>query len=292
MIKIKDKNILKRIINKLLSEYLYIRENIKYLFFKNTIVLDGSPHSKNFGDALNIYIIEKLTNKRIIYGVYLRRKEAKSFACIGSILSWCDTNSTIWGPGFMRPIENCENQFNGDNIYAVRGYKTLEILKNNNYNISNIKIGDPALLLPQLHQKKFTKGNKIGILPHYVDKNNSWIKEQISKNENIKFIDIECGRDVNGFLEAINECDIILSSTLHGLIIADSYNIKNVWVKFSDNIGGGNFKYNDYYSSIGVEDQEPVHITTESNLDDIIRKAKVNAIQLDLNELLQSFPNL
>lgn len=292
MIKFKYKNMFNRILNKMSTEYFFIRENMKYLFLKNTIVLDGSPYSKNFGDALNIYIVEKLTNKTTIYGAYLRRKNAKSFACIGSILSWCDTNSTIWGPGFMRPIGNCENQFNGSNIYAVRGYKTLEILKKNNYNISNIKIGDPALLLPQLHKKKFPKGTKIGILPHYVDKNHNWIKEQISKNKNIKFIDIECGKDVDGFLDAINECNIIVSSTLHGLIIADSYNIKNVWVKFSNNIGGGNFKFNDYYSSIGVADQEPVFINDESNLSEIIKEAKVNAIQLDLNELLQSFPKL
>lgn len=283
---------LNRIKNKVLWTYFYIRENIKFLFFKNTIVLDGSPHSKNFGDALNIYIVEKLTNKRVIYGIYLKRKNVKTFACIGSILSWCDKNSIIWGPGFMRPIENCENQFNGSNLYAVRGNKTLEILKNNNYNISNIKIGDPALLLPQLHQKKYAKGTKIGILPHYVDKNNNWIKAQISKNDNVKFIDIECGKDVDGFLDAVNECDIILSSTLHGLIIADSYNVKNVWVKFSDDIGGGNFKYNDYYSSIGVEDQEPFFINDESNLNEILKKAKVNPIKLDLNALLQSLPKI
>ena len=288
----KNKNTLNKLITKFHTGYLIVRENLKYLFFKNTVVLDGSPHSKNFGDALNIYIVEKITNKHVIFGAFLKRDNIKTLACIGSILSWCDKNSTIWGAGFMKPVENCENQFEGRNIYAVRGYKTLEILKENNYDISNIKIGDPALLLPQLHKKTYTKGTKIGILPHYVDKNNHWIKEQISKSNNIRFIDIECGKDVDGFLDAINDCEVILSSTLHGLIIADSYNIKNVWVKFSKNISGGNFKYNDYYSSIGVEDREPVFINDETDLKDIIKKAKVNEIQLDLDELMQSLPKL
>ena len=46
----------------------------------------------------------------------------------------------------------------------------------------------------------------------------------------------------------IAECETIISSSLHGLIAADSFGIPNRQIILSDKIVGGLFKYNDYYS--------------------------------------------
>ena len=46
----------------------------------------------------------------------------------------------------------------------------------------------------------------------------------------------------------IAECETVISSSLHGLIAADSFGIPNLQMVLSNNIVGGLFKYNDYYS--------------------------------------------
>ena len=48
-------------------------------------------------------------------------------------------------------------------------------------------------------------------------------------------------------------CETIASSSLHGLIAADSFHIPNLWIKLSNRIIGNDFKYHDYYSSYGLE---------------------------------------
>jgi hypothetical protein len=51
--------------------------------------------------------------------------------------------------------------------------------------------------------------------------------------------------------EKIAECETVISSSLHGLIAADSFGIPNRQLVFSSNIVGGQFKYDDYHSVFG-----------------------------------------
>jgi pyruvyltransferase len=100
--------------------------------------------------------------------------------------------------------------------------------------------GDPALLLPLMYYPKIEKKKKTGIIPHYVDKK-YFTKDQI--------IDIE--QDYTTFIDQILECDEIISSSLHGIIIAEAYGIKTKWVMYGDKIEGGEFKYQDYFLGTG-----------------------------------------
>ena len=54
--------------------------------------------------------------------------------------------------------------------------------------------------------------------------------------------------DVGSFISQLTECEFILSSSLHGLIMADSFGIPNQWMVLSDKVEGKNFKFYDYYS--------------------------------------------
>ncbi len=59
---------------------------------------------------------------------------------------------------------------------------------------------------------------------------------------------------VEDFIDQVNACDKIFSSSLHGLITADAYSVPSQWVEFSrDRIGGDRTKYLDYYMSIGLD---------------------------------------
>jgi hypothetical protein len=56
---------------------------------------------------------------------------------------------------------------------------------------------------------------------------------------------------------AIAGCDFVLSSSLHGLVVADSFGIPNAWLRVSDRQRGEGFKYRDYYAAFGLEAGEP-----------------------------------
>ena len=47
----------------------------------------------------------------------------------------------------------------------------------------------------------------------------------------------------------IISCKYILSSSLHGLIISDAYNIPNIWLD-EYKLNEGDFKFKDYFLSI------------------------------------------
>lgn len=56
---------------------------------------------------------------------------------------------------------------------------------------------------------------------------------------------------IEDFVNQLCSCEYIFSSSLHGLIIADAYNIPNKRAIFGNKLIGGDFKFNDYELSKG-----------------------------------------
>lgn len=98
-------------------------------------------------------------------------------------------------------------------------------------------------------------------------------------------------KDWHDVIDEINQCQFILSSSLHGLIIADSYGIPNKWIEFSNKVTGNGFKFRDYFSSVGRIDNEPVQIKETTRLTDLLAyKNEWKPIDIDLNKLLCACP--
>jgi pyruvyltransferase len=51
--------------------------------------------------------------------------------------------------------------------------------------------------------------------------------------------------------DEIVQCEFILCSSLHAIIFSDSYGVPNAHMKWGDNIMGGQYKFDDYYDSVG-----------------------------------------
>ncbi len=85
-------------------------------------------------------------------------------------------------------------------------------------------------------------------------------------------------------IDNILSCEIILSSSLHGLIVADAYNTPSSWIKFSNKVYGNGFKFRDYYASIGYE-EDPI-----LDIEEGISCAKIHKITL-ADTLLKAYPN-
>lgn len=214
------------------------------LFFLSGIPLEWDYWSKNFGDRLSPLLLSRITGKKY-YSPFF--KNTVRIFCIGSILNRADKNSLIWGSGFMS-----DKQFSKDRpkkIFAVRGPLTRK-----NFLLRNIECpkvyGDPAILLNKYFIIKKSKEYKYGIVPHFRDKKSIWVKRQLEKyKKEAVFIDIEA--DIEDVIKKICCCKFIISSSLHGLICADTYKIPNVRIILSNRVRGGNFKFDDYRLGLG-----------------------------------------
>ena len=203
----------------------------------------AAPNINNFGDTVSKDIILNLFGRNIVFAPL----EECDIVAAGSILELAGEVSRnskfyVWGSGFIRKDSHNIN-LDRAVFKAVRGQKTIQRIE------KNVPTGDPGILIAPtylLRRKKHSKN--IGVIIHYADKNTA-IAKKISKDSRFTIIDpLDEPRNV---AEKISNCGLILSSSLHGLIFADSLSIPNIHIKISQNITGGNYKFEDYYSGIG-----------------------------------------
>jgi len=240
----------------------------------------------NWGDALNPILIENMTGKKpIISTEVFNIKKNDVYCVIGSILEIIPgKNYVVWGSGFI----SSSSQFNvkPKEIYAVRGPRTRELILKSGIYCPEV-YGDPAILYPCFYRPKIEKKYKLGIIPHYIDQNNPQLNT--FKNEPyVLIIDILSG--VKKVVDDICSCEIIASSSLHGVIAADSYGVPAIWIEFSKNVKGDGFKFYDYFESVGRENEVPLIITQSTTIKEIIDQHKDYIIELDINKFIDSCP--
>tara|TARA_B110000503_G_C7044705_1_gene369736 strand:- start:373 stop:894 length:522 start_codon:yes stop_codon:yes gene_type:complete len=168
---------------------------------------------------------------------------------------------------------------------AVRGPKTRAKLLEQGVDCPEI-YGDPALLMPRYYQPKKGKRYPCGVLAHYVDKNHEWLD---SLPHEVLIIDVQSSSPLD-VIDAVCSCDCILSTSLHGLIISDAYRIPSLWIRLSNKIIGRDFKFNDYFNSLGYPDRQAIKILKEVNLNELMTSADLRNLNLDLDQLAASFP--
>ena len=149
--------------------------------------------------------------------------------------------------------------------------------------------GDPALLVPYVYNPNIEKKYKLGIIPHYIDYYDERLK---SLGSDVLIINLRNYGTIEHVIDQIKSCEAIASSSLHGLILADAYNIPNVWIKLSDKISGGMFKYQDYFMGVNREVASSIDFK-----DGPIDKLKIftelkryKPIQFDAQKLLDAAP--
>ena len=148
------------------------------------------------------------------------------------------------------------------------------------------------MLFPRYYQPNISKKYKVGIIVHFSELDSSVLQE-IRNNNDIHFIDIKHYCDYTNFIDEICKCKYVLSSSLHGCIISDAYEVPNLWCRFTDYVAEGDgFKFRDYYASVGKEITHPTLIEKAADVEnsiDIIKKTWVKN-NIDLDKLLDVCP--
>lgn len=264
------------------DSYVFLQMAVKWNGF------DVVPY--NFGDDLNVYLFEELTGKKVLkYDEYFHLSKS-NYLGIGSIIEWCSTpHSIVWGSGAMYGDKN--NRIKLGSVKALRGKYTKGYLEEFGIKCPNV-FGDPALLLPLVYKPtNVEKKYKYGIVPHFVDFNTPQIQELCNKVDDLLVINLQKYDDWHEVINQFLSCECIVSSSLHGLIIADAYEIPNVRIKLSNNIFGGDFKFKDYYSGIGKTYQEGIDCSDFIDISTIDSALHgYQPIEFSPKNLLETFP--
>ncbi len=228
----------------------------------------------NFGDEISrVIFLAMLARKG--YTPFDETPSRATMLAVGSILHFAPEGATVWGSG-ANVHEGLEREYPATlDVRAVRGPRTAEFLRNRGITVPDV-YGDPALLLPELFPGRFKAMGEIevGIVPNWAD---------LDRFRGSKLPIIDPMRSWNVCVEDILKCRFVLCSSLHGLIIAESYGIPARYVRVSDQ--EGTFKYRDYYESTGRPD-----FRTAGSIEEGLEMGGEPLPTFDTKPLLEAFP--
>lgn len=259
--------------------------------------LQGGPANQvwNWGDAISPHIYQFMT------GEWPRLLDQDAFPdkphlmICGSTMKWINQWTVIWGIGeIAEEVQPVQPGARPLSVCSVRGPLTRDSLLRRGIDCPEI-YGDPALLFPKFYESTASAEFELGIIPHYIDQDVVAL-EAFANDDRVLIIDItQAGQEQPelSFIDDVNRCKRIASSSLHGLIAADAYGVRSIWVQFSHRVFGGGFKFRDYFQSVGRPVAEPLDFTGAlMDADDIIRWIDRDRyeIRIDQQRLIDACP--
>ena len=234
----------------------------------------------NFGDLITPYFLNKFCDKDT-FKFDFSNKNPKIMSC-GSIMRLCNKDTIVWGSGIRDINQNIKKGI----IKSVRGPMTRKRLLDIGCYCPPI-YGDPGLLLPLYYNPVVEKKYKLGIIPHHI--HYDVVSNMYNGLEGIKVIKL-VNKDIELVINDILSCEKTISSSLHGLIVSDAYNIPNKWVKFNDKIRGDDTKFYDYFKSVKRDDINYIDCSNyekiPENTYDIIKDVNIS---YDINYIQEKF---
>lgn len=276
---------------------LKLKNEIFLLLHRNSaIVIDGwlprfykkKSNVSNWGDDINVYFIEQLSGKRVVPAQALFfPKNRKKFCVIGTVIPSCvGKKTTIWGSGYglsdsemVRPLR----------VLAVRGPKTRHFLMEKGIDCPEI-YGDPALLLPKYYTPSVKTKKTVGIIPHHLDWDCDLLHHYDFPKE-WEIINLTAYDNWTDVIDQICSCELILSSSLHGLIVSDAYNVPNLFVEFCHHHSSYK-KYEDYFLSVGRNPYNPYEYSSLLNIENLRNDAarSMETTKVNVEELMNVCP--
>jgi len=188
--------------------------------------------NKNFGDVLGPELVTKLSNHDVTWAP----AEESELVVIGSIMEHLPKgyDGTVAGIGVAH--RKTKKNLANANVLALRGMLSWEAS-----GIRNVPLlADPGLVAIDLIKEMPEKQHQVGIISHYSD-------SSIKAGPNDFVIDIQS--PIEDVVTNAAKCEKIVTSSLHGLILADALGLPRMWKKYS-RVQGGGYKFHDYASSL------------------------------------------
>lgn len=217
-----------------------------------------SPYPGNFGDILNPYLVEKLTGVPPVHA-----PKGTGVLAIGSTIRFALDGTAVWGAGTPRMSDKLNPRAR---YLAVRGPLTARLVEESGARAPDV-FGDPAVLLPRYYQPRpAARRYRLGIVLHHAHEG------RLQIDDDVRVIGVlrEGYEGIEAFIDEICSCERVLSSSLHGLIVSHAYGVPAQWFTVSDgdsDVPGDGTKYHDYFLSVGLDDVQPLRLTTHARID-------------------------
>lgn len=224
----------------------------------NTVFFEGCALQKrkrtiphNWGDDINEFFFEHVTGMRFqLIPFSQMHSQREHYLLIGSILGFYNLDNTIiYGTGVLDPQKPLIGHPN--RVLSVRGPLTRELLLKNRINCPEI-YGDPALLMPLFYNGTKKPEYTYGIILNMGtdEKTIMPLLNTMQELYRCKIINMTIYNKWTDIIDDILSCEMVISESLHGLIVSETYAIPSVWVEFKQHPDFWAFKFNDFYSSI------------------------------------------
>lgn len=255
---------------------------------------DAKP---NFGDVLGPLIIEALTGRPAINAGFFPSRDPGLFT-VGSIAGHLRREgSRVWGSGLIgelsagRAAELAARA--PRSIHAVRGVRTRRVLQEDlGWQVPEV-YGDPALLLPRLYQPRpapETAGTVV-VVPHYAHRR--LLPRDLP--DGVSVVDVRQGPEV--VIDQIVSARACISSSLHGLAVAQAWEIPWTWLRVEDaQLRGDRFKFEDFFSVLDRSTVAELDLAlSEVGVHDwatTARSGRVPRATFDAERLIAAFPEV
>ncbi|MDR1196688.1 MAG: polysaccharide pyruvyl transferase family protein [Candidatus Nomurabacteria bacterium] len=247
----------------------------------------------NFGDEMTRYIISSIFGRKCEWAP----SESCELVGAGSILHNFGSEGSevhVWGSGYKIPSSTGGGSANSRFIvHAIRGKLSAKLA-----HVKKAALGDPGLLVNLVFRKAPRKAYKVGIVCHISNKDSKYLNGVQRRHDYLVINPLQTPDKV---AYDITSCKLILSSSLHGIIFADSFNIPCYWMPLSStlddmaSVKDSDFKFHDYYSSTGRRAKKiPASVIgDEKAIERMIKRyVPIKNLKQIQKDLIKSFPSL
>lgn len=233
----------------------------------------------NFGDYISLKLVERIADQPVEVFYRSPKNKKKKMLAIGSILSFAAEDDVVWGSGINGKVLALKNySFTNLDVRSVRGPFTRKFLMEN-FGIDVPEVyGDPGLLFPYFFPEFKRSENPTYdyiVIPHYSE------QKLFPKDKEGRIV--YPTDDWEEVIAKIVDSQFVISSSLHGIVIAEAYGIPARFLRITEN--EFIIKYDDYYHGTNRPDYQYA-----TSVEEALSMGGELSFECDLNLLYESFP--
>src|SRR5690606_7229760 len=131
---------------------------------------------------------------------------------------------------------------------------------------------DPGILVSRFMRRPRPRW-RVGIIPHHMHEADPLWERLVASSRGDAYV-IDVRRGPSAVMRDIAKCEVIVSTSLHGLITADAVGIPARWTRREPDLWGGQFKFDESESGLTRGGARLVSMDSVNDLDRAVRQAR------------------